>query len=108
MQSVIDFIAERSIGNVEWVRSADVFYEMLPKGVNKGSGFMHLLDVIHGEELFTVGVGDYMNDINLIRDSDLGIAVSNALEEVKKAADKTVCDNNSGAIAEIIEYIEQL
>ena len=44
----------------------------------------------------------------MIKNAKLGCAPQNALESVKNAADLVVCDNNSGAIAEIIEYIERL
>ena len=33
--------------------------------------------------------------------------VASAQESVKQAADIVVCDNNSGAISEIIDYIER-
>ncbi len=49
-----------------------------------------------------------MNDEAMIRAADLGVAVDSAQTEVKTAADLIVCDNNSGAMAEIIGYIERL
>ena len=57
---------------------------------------------------FSVAAGDFMNDEAMIRFADLGVAVDSARTEVKTAADLIVCDNNSGAIAEIIGYIERL
>ena len=81
---------------------------MLPIGVNKGSGFQRLLEIMGRQDAFTVGVGDYNNDIELIRDARLGVAVASAQQEAKNVADLIVCDNNSGAISEVIEYIEKL
>ena len=49
-----------------------------------------------------------MNDKSMIERAGLGAAPVNALEAVRNAADLIVCDNNSGAISEIIEYIEKL
>lgn len=49
-----------------------------------------------------------MNDTAMIQKANLGVAVMNALDSVKAAADIVVCDNNSGAISEIIDYIEKL
>ena len=49
-----------------------------------------------------------MNDLAMIQKADLGVAVASAQEEVKAAADLVVCDNNSGAMAQIIDYIEKL
>ena len=110
IQTVIDYIQSKPehLKNAHWVRSEIHYYEMLPEGVNKGSGFKRLLELLNRPSAFTVGVGDYNNDIELIRDADLGIAVASAQDAAKEVADHIVCDNNSGAIAEVINYIEKL
>ena len=52
--------------------------------------------------------GDYKNDAAMIRNANLGVAVANALDEVKAVADLVVCDNNSAPISEVIDYLEKL
>ena len=54
---------------------------------------------------FIVAAGDYNNDIEMLRCSDLAVAVENAQDEVKKHADIIVCDNNSGVVYDIVEYL---
>lgn len=110
IQNIIDYVNGRPdyLASAHWVRSENHYYEMLPNGVNKGSGFGQLLKIMGKTDAFTVGVGDYNNDIELIRDARLGVAVGSAQQEVKAAADVVVCDNNSGAVSEVIEYIEKL
>lgn len=46
-----------------------------------------------------------MNDIDMIETAGIGVAVSNAEDKVKEAADIQVCSNNEGAIADILEKI---
>lgn len=92
----------------QWVRSAPHYFECLPKGVDKSRGFAELIRLLGAEERFSVAAGDYMNDTAMIQKADLGCAVASAQESVKSAADLIVCDNNSGAVAEIINYIEKL
>ncbi len=94
--------------DVQWVRSAPHYFECLPSGVDKSRGFAELIHLLHAEDRFTVASGDYMNDTAMIVKSNLGVAVASAQESVKVAADLVVCDNNSGAISEIIDYIERL
>lgn len=110
IQKIIDYINARPdyLDCGHWVRSEKHYYELLPDGVNKGSGFGQLLRIMNREDAFTVGIGDYNNDLELIQLAKLGVAVGSALQEVKDAADLVVCDNNSGAMAEVIEYIEKL
>lgn len=110
IQNIIDFVYARQdyTSCAHWVRSENHYFEMLPLGINKGSGFQKLLEIMGKEDAFTVGVGDYNNDIELIKLSKLGVAVGSAQREAKEVADLVVCDNNSGAVSEVIEYIERL
>jgi len=50
-------------------------------------------------------VGDYENDIGMLRRADMGVAVSNALDCVRAAADITLCSNDENAIAALIEQL---
>ncbi|MBD5130133.1 MAG: HAD hydrolase family protein [Ruminococcaceae bacterium] len=94
--------------DAQWVRSAPHYFECLPRGVDKSRGFAELIRLLHAEDRFSVASGDYMNDTAMIQKADLGVAVASAQESVKAAADIIVCDNNSGAISEVIDYIEKL
>lgn len=92
----------------QWVRSAPHYFECLPKGVDKSRGFAELIRILNAKDRFSVAAGDYMNDTSMIQNADLGVAVASAQESVKKAADIVVCDNNSGAMSEIIDHIENM
>ena len=105
---VESFVQAGDFGGVHWMRSGPLFYECLPEGVDKWSGFQRLIKLLNAENRFTVAAGDYKNDIAMIKHVDLGCAPINSHESVKQAADLIVCDNNSGAIAEIIGYIGNL
>lgn len=108
LDEVERFVAVGDFGGVHWLRSGPLFFECLPEGVDKWSGFRELIRVLNAESRFTVAAGDYKNDEAMIKNANLGCAPDNALDCVKKAADLVVCDNNSGAISEIIDYIERL
>ncbi|MGN0649417.1 MAG: HAD hydrolase family protein [Oscillospiraceae bacterium] len=108
MDEVVEFIQSSDMTGAQWVRSAPMFYECLPKGIDKSAGFRELIRLLNAEDRFTAAAGDFMNDSAMIREADLGAAVASAQPEVKAVADIVVCDNNSGAIAEIIDYIERM
>ncbi|MCL2698355.1 MAG: HAD family hydrolase [Oscillospiraceae bacterium] len=105
---IIGFLNRQGIGDVHMVRSAPWFYEVLPSGVNKGTGFKKLLEILNIKDKYVVAAGDFMNDLEMIQAADLGVAVANAEEIVKKQSDLIVCDNNSGAMREIIEYLKRI
>ena len=55
----------------------------------------------------TIAVGDYDNDIGMLRTAGLGVAVANATEAVKAAADMITVSNEQHAIAAVIDHIEK-
>lgn len=108
LDEVQKMVENSSFEDAQWVRSAPHYFECLPKGVDKSRGFAELIRILGAEKRFSVAAGDYMNDTAMIQKADLGVAVASAQDCVKQAADLVVCDNNNGAISEIIDYIENL
>ncbi len=104
----IEMMTASGFENVTRMRSAAIFYECLPVGVDKSRGFAELIKILGAEKRFSVASGDYKNDAAMIKNANLGVAVANALDEVKAVADLVVCDNNSAPISEVIEYLEKL
>lgn len=49
-----------------------------------------------------VCVGDYENDITMLKCADIGYAVANACQEVLDIADRVTVSNDNGAIAKVI------
>ncbi|MNG41953.1 putative phosphatase YwpJ [compost metagenome] len=47
-------------------------------------------------------MGDSENDIAMIREAGLGVAMGNAQDEVKRIADITTVTNNEHAVAQVI------
>lgn len=54
----------------------------------------------------TVAIGDYNNDISMFKAAKVGIAVANACEEAKAAADFVTVSNEESAIARVIYDLE--
>lgn len=95
----------------EWARgrstsvfSCPEYLEYGPLATDKGTGICFVRDYLKIEPENTYAVGDEQNDIPMIRAAGVGIAMRNAVEEAKAAADYvTERDNDHDAIAEIIE-----
>ena len=83
--------------------------ELHAKNSGKGQMLEELARLVYpnGEKKLTVAVGDYENDMSMIISADIGYAVSNAIESVKKSADRITVSNNESAIAAIIEELEK-
>lgn len=90
----------------EFIRSETTLFEILPKGVGKGNALLKIADMLGIDRSRTVAIGDYDNDISMIKAAGVGIAVGNALPEVKAVADYVTVSNEEHAIARIIADIE--
>lgn len=104
---LIEFAAERNFKDVSFTRSEDIFYEMMPAGVSKGSALNECRHILNLKDVTFAAAGDYNNDLELVENADFGAAPANAQHCVKESADyimKASCDE--GAIAELISVIE--
>ena len=88
----------------DFCRSEKTLYEILPKGVNKGKGLKEI-EAFTGA-VKTIAIGDYDNDVLMLEAADIGVAVSNACEKVKKVANYITVSNQESAIAKVIFDIE--
>jgi len=97
-------IQEKYRGMVHVSRSWPVGVEVVAYGSGKGTCVRKLKEIT-GSSLL-VCVGDFENDIDMIKAADIGYAVGNATDDVKKIADRITVSNDKAAIARIIEEIE--
>ena len=75
----------------------------MPKGVSKTTGMLELCDLYGIDRADTIMIGDYFNDIDLIKAAGTGVAVANAPLEVQMAADHvTSCRCCDGAVGEYL------
>jgi len=91
----------------DFIRSERRLYEILPKGSSKGSLLIKLAELLNIDPKKTIAVGDYNNDISMIKAAKIGFAVENAVEEVKNVADYITVSNNNHAIAAIIDGLDR-
>ena len=93
-------------GEFDFIRSEKTLYEILPKGIHKGVPLTKLTELLGLDISRTVAIGDYNNDIGMLRAAGVGIAVANAVPEVLEVADHITVSNEEHAIARIISDLE--
>ena len=76
--------------------------ECTASGFNKGTGLEHLCALLNIPTKACVAVGDADNDIPMLHAAGLGIAMGNAPDYVKTAADRVVSDLDHGGCAQAI------
>lgn len=112
----IDFHDQTKLLQIQqWVRenmgeslacyfSCQYYLEIVPTGMHKGAAVRMLCELLDVPLAHTVAVGDAANDITMIETAGVGVAMANAIDEVKAVATYiTERDNNHDAIAEVAE-----
>lgn len=86
----------------ETVYSEANYLELLPEGATKGDALRELVDMLGVEGLYTIAVGDNLNDLTMLKQADCGIAVENACLPLKGVADKLTVHHEDHAIRAVI------
>lgn len=102
----IEAIGKMDYHEVDFIQSADIFYEMLPKHVTKGSALAPYRQLVGMRDAQIVAVGDYDNDLELLRQADYSAAPANAVESVRQTAGMVLTRTcEEGAMEELISRI---
>lgn len=72
-------------------------------GTSKGGALRRLRSLMGVRQEETLAIGDGINDLELLRGAGLGVAMGNAVAELKRAAGAVVADNASDGAAEALE-----
>ena len=90
----------------DFIRSERTLFEILPKGIGKGTALLKLCGHLGIPIGRSVAIGDYDNDVSMLRAAGVGVAVSNASPRALAAADTVTVSNEESAIARVISDIE--
>lgn len=90
----------------EYVFSGRMYYEMLPTGVTKGTTAEKLAQLCGIRHNRIVAIGDYFNDLDMVARAAFSAVPAGAPDELRRAADITVCPCEEGAVGGFVEYLE--
>ncbi len=95
----------KEIPGIEITRSGKENMEIMPAHVNKARG-IGVLCAHYGLEMDRVMcIGDEMNDLEMIKNAGIGVAMGNASPAVRERADRITLDNASSGVAWAIKTI---
>jgi len=113
------FVAHRSVGGVDLVDLVDPltpslvnvttsgvpFVELTPPGADKGAAVARYAAELGISREQILAFGDNQNDLSLLTWAGHGVAMGNALEMVKSAADEVTGTNLEFGVAQVIDRI---
>ena len=95
--------ATRSVCNAAF--SKPNYLEIVPLGVHKAEALRHLASILGLELSQIAAIGDGLNDIEMLSEAGLGIAMGNAPQAVKSVADWVTGTNNEAGVAQAVERL---
>lgn len=96
-------LKECSGRDIDMACSTDTYVEIFPKGVTKGKALNAVCHELHINMDETAAFGDQELDIPMIEAAGLGIAMGNAIRELKDKADFVTRSNNDAGVAYALE-----
>lgn len=92
-------MTELSLKDINFACSAEIYIEIFPTGVTKGKALSEICKEFNISKEETIAFGDQELDISLIEEAGTGIAMGNAIKELKDKADFVTKSNNEAGIA---------
>ncbi|MGE1062332.1 Cof-type HAD-IIB family hydrolase [Megasphaera paucivorans] len=90
-------------GVFKLMRSKETMLEIVHEGISKGTGLRQLCSIFHIQPENVMAIGNSQNDIAMMETAGFSVAVANAENEIRQAADFVTTSNNDDGVAAAIE-----
>ncbi|WP_320054813.1 Cof-type HAD-IIB family hydrolase [uncultured Acetobacteroides sp.] len=93
------FMRREHAANANSYRSKDTYLEITPTGTNKALAMHKVLAALGVDAANAAAFGDNYNDVEMLREVGVGVAMGNAPEKVKKAANVVARHHKEDGVA---------
>ena len=106
MQYLISQIADIPLKEDRLVRTSTYYYEVLPRGIDKGVTVHRLAEMLQIPKEHICCIGDYYNDLEMLRSAAFSACVASSPDSIKSEVDMVCPDVMNGSLAYFIQEIE--
>ena len=107
--SLMDDISEEDVeilrARFPAVYKHPTFTEIPADRCNKATGIARVCEYYGADAAYTIAIGDSGNDDDMVRFAGIGVAMGNATEKIKAAADFVTLDCEDGGVAYALEKL---
>ncbi len=82
--------------------------EVIQKNHGKGQAMLEVAELLDIPQKNTIAIGDSMNDYDMIKAAGMGIAMKNACDKLKSAADMIADDVDNAGVSKVLKEIFNL
>ena len=91
---------------LSYSRLNDYGYDVYAKDQTKATGIKHLIEYLNIDKKDTIAFGDGHNDSEMIEYCEIGVAMGNAIEKVKKVSNYITDDIDNDGIYNAMKYLK--
>ncbi len=102
LEELARYVATRTYPGLYFLHTNTCYFEAMPKGASKASALRDLCGLLGVPLKNTYVIGDYYNDIDVMKQAGHAVAVDNAPREVKLAAQEATLSNNEGGVGQFL------
>ena len=106
LKKIMEFTRDYGDGIVKTFHSSAIGFEIVNATANKGAAVLKLAEMKGIEYDHTAAIGDYYNDVDMLKAVALSAACGQAPKEIKELVRYQACHCNQGAVADFLHYIE--
>ncbi len=101
-------IVQANLPELDWVKAYSRAREAFTKGINKSSTIEHVLSELGLTWENAMSFGDADNDVEMILKAKIGVAMGNASDSAKKAADYVTSDCGDDGVYNALKHFNLL
>ena len=103
LKPAFEYMKDLFAGKLNVFFSEPYFMEITPPGIDKAASLRSLLKILGVAREELIACGDGLNDIPMLEYAGFSVAMGNAYDEAKDAANAVVASNEEDGVAEAIE-----
>ncbi|AGR42271.1 Cof-type HAD-IIB family hydrolase [Spiroplasma diminutum] len=104
-KKLIDYLKSKDLYHPSTVIQSRILVDAMPKGINKASGIRKWAEIMNVDLNDIHVIGDNNNDIEMVSELPFGIAVGNAVDNLKQVAWKIIDDIENNGVG---KYVKEL
>ncbi len=98
-------VSEFGSDSYEFVMTNSIYFEILPKNITKGKALATLCEISDTDIDDTIVIGDYYNDVEILKNAGLSVCVDNAPDEIKSICHIVVPSCLDGGVGHLLAQI---
>ncbi|WP_338984501.1 HAD family hydrolase [Spiroplasma endosymbiont of Diplazon laetatorius] len=104
-QDLKDYLESKNLYHPSTIIQSRILVDAMPKGVNKASGIKKWAEIMNVDINHIHVIGDNNNDMEMVSELPFGIAVGNAVENLKEVAWKVIDHIDDNGVG---KYVKEL